>query len=99
MTSKSDNAATDEVRIPATEASRSFSSVLDEVETGKRFIIVRHGREVGTIAPLVSQGRRASACLQILSGRPPVLLDESFGDDLLDILAGEPPEDRPAWAS
>lgn len=94
---KSDRAAGR--RVSATEASRSFSRLLDEVDAGGRFIVHRRGRDVCVIARLSVEGRRASECVEILRAREPVLLDDGFGDDLLDVLAGEPSEERPDWAS
>lgn len=39
-------------QLSATEASRRFSEVLDEVESGgESYVIVRHGRAVATIGP------------------------------------------------
>lgn len=99
MSRKSDNAAITETRVSATEASRSFSRLLDEVEAGRRFVVHRHGRNLCTIAPAMAHGRRASECLELLRGRSPVLLDDGFGEDLLEILAQELPEERPAWGS
>jgi antitoxin (DNA-binding transcriptional repressor) of toxin-antitoxin stability system len=84
-------------RISATQASRTFSGVLDLVEQGKEFLIQRHGRDVCLMAPPPSGERKASECLDILRSRPAVLLDGRFGKDLLDILAGESAEERP-WA-
>ena len=80
-------------------ASRSFSSLLDEVEGGRRFLVHRHGRDVCVIAPPAGLGRRASECLALLRSRPPVLLDERFGSDLLEVLAEEAAEVRPSWDS
>ena len=42
-------------------------------------------------------GRRASECLNLLRNRPSVVLDDRFGDDLLDVVAGEPIDDRHPW--
>jgi antitoxin (DNA-binding transcriptional repressor) of toxin-antitoxin stability system len=85
-------------RVSATEASRSFSRLLDEVESGRRFVVHRHGRDVCVAAPQLGT-RRASACLELLHARTPVLLDEGFAADLLEVLAGEPIEERPSWDS
>jgi antitoxin (DNA-binding transcriptional repressor) of toxin-antitoxin stability system len=98
MARKSDK-ADDENRISATEASRSFSRLLDEVESGRRFLIHRRGRDVGVLAPPSVGGRRLSECLMYLRARPPVRLDDGFGTDLLDVVRGEPIEERPAWDS
>jgi antitoxin (DNA-binding transcriptional repressor) of toxin-antitoxin stability system len=88
-----------ERRISATEASRSFSRILDEVEAGRRFLIHRHGRDVCVVAPPPVPARRASECLAVLRGRSAVLLDDRFGADLLEVLATEPVEERPSWDS
>ncbi len=88
-----------EASLSATEASRSFSRILSLVETGRRFVVHRHGREVCVIAPPPVRGRRASECLAILRGRPPVLLDGRFGEDLVRIIADEPGEGRTPWGS
>lgn len=86
-------------RLTATEASRSFSKLLDEVEGGRRFLIHRRGRDVCVMVPPPILGRRASECLEILRGRSPVLLDDRFGEDLLEVLSGEPVDERPPWDS
>jgi len=97
MGKKSDNQA--QRRVSATEASRSFSRLLDEVDAGGRFVVHRHGRDVCVLARPAVSGRRASECLDILSARDPVLLDDAFGEDLLEVLAEELPEERPSWGS
>ena len=84
--------------LSATDASRGFSAILDRVERGERFIVERHGRPACLITAPPVAGRRASECLALLAARPPVLLDDRFGTDLLEILAGEPEERRP-WDS
>ncbi len=97
MARKSDKRAVK--RVSATEASCSFSRMLDEVERGRRFVVHRRGRNVCVMAPPPSHGRRASECLVLLRARAPVLLDDDFGTDLLEVLAGEGLEDRPSWHS
>jgi antitoxin (DNA-binding transcriptional repressor) of toxin-antitoxin stability system len=99
MRKKSEPADPLKVRVSATEASRSFSRLLDEVESGRRFVIHRRGRDLCTMAPAAAEGRRASECLDLLRARSPVLLDEGFGEDLLRALAEESPEERPSWDS
>ena len=84
--------------VTATEASRSFSAILDRVERGERFLIERHGKGVCLMAPPPTTGRRAAECLMLLRERAPVLLDDRFGDDLLDIIANEPRDPGP-WGS
>lgn len=97
MPKKSDHRR--EKRISATEASRKFSRLLDEVEAGRRFRVHRRGRDVCAIVPPAVHGRRASECLDLIRARPPVLLDDRFGEDLLDVLAKEPAEERLDWDS
>ena len=86
-------------RISATQASRSFSKLLDAVERGQRFVVRRRGEDVCVIAAPAMSGRRASECVRALSGRAPVVLDGGFGDDLLEIIAGEPIENPQPWDS
>jgi len=88
-----------EKRISATEASRTFSKLLDEVEAGQRFLVHRRGRDVCSIAPPSARGRRVSECLTLVHTRSPVLLDDAFGDDLLVVVAEELVEERPPWDS
>ena len=84
--------------VSATEASRSFSALLDRVERGERFVVERHGKSICVMAPPQADGRRASECLVLLRDREPVLLDDRFGDDLLDVINAEPKDSRP-WDS
>ena len=95
MDKKSDNPE----RVSATEASRSFSDLLDRVEAGGRFLVHRHGRDVCELASPRVEGRRVSECIAILAGRDPALLDSEFSNDLSEIIAAEPPEDRQSWES
>jgi antitoxin (DNA-binding transcriptional repressor) of toxin-antitoxin stability system len=88
-----------ERRVSATEASRSFSRVLDEIESGRRFLVSRRGQDVCVMAPPPVAGRRASECLAYLRSRSPALLDDRFSDDLLGILREGSVEERAAWGS
>lgn len=83
----------------ATEASRSFSRLLDDVEAGRRFVVHRRGRDVCVMGPPSVHGRRASECFEILRARSPVLLDDGFGADLRNVVAEEAVEERPSWGS
>ena len=84
-----------EKRVSATEASRSFSSLLDQVEAGTRFLIHRRGQDICMMAPAPVRGRLASECLRLLRARSAVPLDDKFSTDLLQILAREGAEKRP----
>jgi antitoxin (DNA-binding transcriptional repressor) of toxin-antitoxin stability system len=97
MARKSDKRS--ERRISATEASRSFSKLLDQVEAGRTFLIRRHDQDVCVMAPPPVRGRKASECLKLLRGRSPVVLDDKFAKDLKAILAAEAREERPSWGS
>jgi hypothetical protein len=85
--------------LSATEASRSFSKIMDQVEAGRRFLVRRHGRDVCVMAPPPVRGRPASRCLAILRERPSLPLDGRFGEDLASIIAEEPAEERSPWGS
>src|SRR5688572_2968783 len=84
-------------RVSATEASRTFSRLLDQVETGRRFVVHRHGRDVCVIAPPETQGRLASACLILLRSRTPVELDDRFAVDLEAVIEAETADGGPSW--
>ena len=85
-------------RVSATQVSRSFSRILDRVETGARFVVRRHGKDVCLMSPPPLGSRTAAQCLDILRGRAPVQLDARFGDDLLAIIAAETTDTSP-WDS
>jgi antitoxin (DNA-binding transcriptional repressor) of toxin-antitoxin stability system len=97
MNNKSDTSAAR--RVSATDASRSFSDLLDQIEGGRTFIVQRHGRDVCVMTAPPPAGRTASECLLLLRGRPPVLLDDNFGNDLMDVITTERKEERPSWDS
>ena len=86
-------------RISATEASREFSNLLDQIESGRSFIVQRHGHDVCVMTSPPVAGRSASECLALLRGRPVSLLDDEFGADLSEIVTTEPAEERPSWGS
>ena len=97
MAKKSD--ISEEKRLSATEASRSFSSLLDQVEAGTRFLIQRRGQDICMMSPAPGRGRLASECLRLLRTRSAVLLDDKFSADLLQVLAEEGVEEKPTWDS
>lgn len=51
------------------------------------------------MTPPTASGRVATKCLALLRTRSPVLLDDRFGQDLMDVLAGESVEEPPTWES
>jgi hypothetical protein len=85
--------------ITATKASRSFASILDQVERGRRFVVRRRGRDVCLMSPPETDPRTGFECLALLRGRARVELDDRFGKDLTEIVTTEPSEDRPSWGS
>ena len=89
-----------EHRVSATEASRSFSKLLDRIESeGGRFLVHRRGNDICVMAPPAIAPRRASECIALLRNRSPVVLDGRFGNDLRDILASEAVEEPASWDS
>lgn len=64
--------------ISATEASRNFARLLDEVEHGgEAFTIVRHGRAVARLGPAPATSGRA--VLDLLAATP---VDDAWSDEL-----------------
>jgi prevent-host-death family protein len=71
-------------RISATEASRSFSRVLDQAEHGgESFIIERNGRPVAELRP-APKASTVGDLIEFLRDVP--LPDPDFRDDLLQII-------------
>lgn len=76
--------------ISATEAARSFSRLLDDIEHGGRsFTIVRHGRAVAHLAPVPS-GSGAAVKDLLRAHRP----DPAWRQDLDDLRSILDVEDR-----
>ena len=63
--------------VTATEASRSFAALLDEVEGGETVVITRGGRRVATIGPAAHAN--GTEFLEILESRN---LDAEFASDV-----------------
>ncbi len=71
-------------RISATEASRSFSRVLDQAEHGgESFIIERNGRAVAELRPAAKRSTVADL-IEFLRDVP--LPDPAFRDDMLAVI-------------
>ena len=88
-----------ERKVSATEASRAFSRLLDEIDGGRRFLVQRRGRDICLMTRPSAAGRRASECLALLRARSPVLLDDRFGRDILNIILEEPVVEPMSWDS
>jgi prevent-host-death family protein len=78
-------------QLSATDASRRFSEVLDEVERGgESFVVVRHGRAVATISP--ASGGTGKALKEVVRAHRP---DGAWADELRELREGiDPPTDR-----
>lgn len=79
-------------RLSATDASRRFSEVLDEVErSGESYVVVRHGRVVATIGP-ASGGTGEALKKAVHANRP----DGDWAGDLREMREGMEPA-RDPW--
>jgi prevent-host-death family protein len=78
--------------VSATEASRNFSELLDEVEAGATVHIVRRGREVCVMAssPPETRRRKLSEIIAALKDAPKVYLDNEFGKDMEAVIEAPP---------
>lgn len=75
-------------QLSATDASRRFSEVLDDVErAGESYIVVRHGRPIATIGP--ATGGTGKALKEALRAHRP---DDAWADELRELRENiEPP--------
>lgn len=70
-------------QLSATDASRRFSEVLDDVEgRGESYVVVRHGRAVATIGP--ASGGTGMALKEALLANPP---DEAWPGEVRELRA------------
>ena len=88
-----------ETRITATELARSLSDVLNRVRyKEERFVIVRNGEPVATLAPAgpttPTVGMTLRELVALLKDNP---MPEGLADDLEEIQASQPPPPRPPW--
>jgi len=78
-------------QLSATDASRRFSEVLDEVERGgESYVVVRHGRAVATIGP--ASGGTGKALKEALRANRP---DDAWADELRELRDGMEPVTDP----
>ncbi len=74
-------------QLSATDASRRFSEVLDDVERGgESYVIVRHGRAVATIGP--ASGGSGKALKDALGANRP---DSAWAGELRELREGIEP--------
>ena len=75
----------------ATEASRSFAAILDEVEQGQTVIVTRGGRRIAKIGQTTNgNGGEVLALLKVPN------VDEGFAADVMAARESVDPE-APAW--
>jgi prevent-host-death family protein len=68
-------------QLSATDASRRFSEVLDDVERdGESFVVIRHGRAVATIGP--ASGGTGKALREALRANRP---DDAWADEVREL--------------
>ena len=68
-------------QLSATDASRRFSEVLDDVErAGETYVVLRHGRAVATIGP--ASGGTGKALKRALGASPP---DAAWAGELREL--------------
>jgi prevent-host-death family protein len=78
-------------QLSATDASRRFSEVLDDVERdGESFVVVRHGRAVATIGP--TSGGTGKALKKVLRANRP---DDAWAGELRELREGMDPVTDP----
>jgi prevent-host-death family protein len=78
-------------QLSATDASRRFSEVLDDVErSGESYVVVRHGRPVATIGP--ASGGTGKALRELLRANRP---DDAWADELRELRESMDPVTNP----
>lgn len=78
-------------QLSATDASRRFSEVLDEVEhDGESYVVIRHGRAVATIGP--ASGGTGKALKEVLRANRP---DDAWAGELRELREGIEPVTDP----
>jgi prevent-host-death family protein len=78
-------------QLSATDASRRFSEVLDDVERdGESYVVVRHGRAVATIGP--TSGGTGKALKEVLRANRP---DDAWAGELRELREGMDPVTDP----
>ena len=78
-------------QLSATDASRRFSEVLDDVEReGESYVVVRHGRAVATIGP--TRGGTGKALKEVLRANRP---DDAWAGELRELREGMKPVTDP----
>jgi prevent-host-death family protein len=78
-------------QLSATDASRRFSEVLDDVERGgESYVVVRYGRAVATIGP--TSGGTGKALKEVLRAKRP---DDAWAGELRELREGMDPVTDP----
>jgi antitoxin (DNA-binding transcriptional repressor) of toxin-antitoxin stability system len=93
-----DNEGMPVVHITEAELARDTASVLERVRQGAEVIVEHEHRPVARITPVRGPGRPIAECIAIAEARgSKVTLDEEFGRDMQEIIAGRRPLDTSAW--
>ena len=80
----------------ASEASRTFSAVLDSVERGETIVVTRAGRRVASIAPAPA----ATGAAVLTRWRGAAALDDDFAESISTARAAASTEDdRDPWTA
>ncbi|MFD9964247.1 type II toxin-antitoxin system Phd/YefM family antitoxin [Amycolatopsis sp. NPDC058986] len=70
--------------LTASEASRSFSSVLDDAENGETIVVTRNGRRVALIVP-APRTNGAAVCAVFHRWGGKLSADETFADNVAKV--------------
>lgn len=71
--------------ITATEASRTFSALLDEVERGGSAVITRGGRRVARVTPVAEPSGDVMLDFLRRRGGPASGMDDAFAERVADV--------------
>jgi antitoxin (DNA-binding transcriptional repressor) of toxin-antitoxin stability system len=83
----------DVVHVSSTEALRGIAAILERVENGAEVIVEKGHRAVALIQPAPEPGRLLSECIALAKAHEDKMgyaptLDDGFGEDLQEIIAG-----------
>lgn len=84
------------IRLTATEASRSFSDVLNRVSAGEEVEVTRSGAPIAIIGPATTRLLSADRFRELIASAPRP--DGAFADDVRALRAAVGPPDEP-WPS
>ena len=80
------------------EVTRDFAAVLEKIRHGAEIVVEQDQRPVAIIAPVRGPGRPIDECIAQARARgSEVSLDQSFAQDLEDVIASRRPLDTSPW--